>query len=100
MFPCIWREVLKTRQFWLMYLMFVGVGGAGLMLTAKVVSFAHYLELDATTATISATLLPVAGGVSRLVLGDVSDRLNRERAMATAFVLFDIGLLGVVWFAL
>lgn len=94
-----WREVLRTWQFWLMYAMFVAVSGAGLMLTAKVVSFADALGLTAVTATASATILPVAGGVGRLVLGDLSDRVRRERAMAVSFVLCGLGLFAVVWFA-
>ncbi|MFB6353537.1 MAG: OFA family MFS transporter [Halobacteriales archaeon] len=93
------RAVLRTWQFWLMYAMFVAVSGAGLMLTAKVVSFAEELGLAAVVATASATVLPVAGGVGRLVLGDVSDRVSRERAMAASFALCGIGLFLVVWFA-
>ncbi|MFB6113028.1 MAG: OFA family MFS transporter [Halodesulfurarchaeum sp.] len=93
------REVLRTWQFWLMYVMFVGVSAAGLMLTAKVVSFAQNLGLAAIIATVSATVLPIAGGVGRLVLGEVSDRLDRERAMAASFSLCGIGLVFVVLFA-
>ena len=94
-----WREVLRTWQFWLMYAMFVAVSGAGLMLTAKVISFAAALDLSAGTATLSAILLPIAGGVGRLVLGEVSDRVDRERAMAVSFTLCGLGVLAVVWFA-
>jgi OFA family oxalate/formate antiporter-like MFS transporter len=94
-----WRDVLRTWQFWLMYGMFVAVSGAGLMLTAKVVSFADALGLTAMTATASATVLPLAGGVGRLVLGDLSDRVRRERAMAASFTLCGLGLVAVVFFA-
>lgn len=94
-----WREVLTTWQFWLMYVMFVAVSGAGLMLTAKVIPFAANLDLTATTATLSATVLPLAGGAGRLVMGELSDRLDREQAMASSFTLLGVGLLAVVWFA-
>jgi OFA family oxalate/formate antiporter-like MFS transporter len=94
-----WRETIRTWQFWLMYAMFVAVSGAGLMLTAQVVTFAERLGLAAVVATASATLLPIAGGVGRLLLGHVSDRVDRERAMAASFALCGIGLLLVVYFA-
>ena len=94
-----WREVLRTWQFWLMYAMFGAVSGAGLMLTATVVRFAETLGLAAVVATASATLLPIAGGVGRLILGDVSDRVDRERAMAASFALCGLGLFLVVYFA-
>ncbi|WP_135826597.1 OFA family MFS transporter [Halorussus ruber] len=93
-----WREMIRTWQFWLMYVMFVFASGAGLMLTAKVVSFAQNVELNAVTATAGATLLPLAGGVGRLVVGDISDRVDRERAMAISFTLCGLGLFAVVWF--
>ncbi|HKL28478.1 MAG TPA: OFA family MFS transporter [Natrialbaceae archaeon] len=95
-----WREMLRTWQFWLMYAMFVGVSGAGLMLTEKIVSYADHLGLAALVATASATLLPLAGGIGRLVLGEISDRVDRENAMAAAFTLCGLGLFAVVFFGL
>lgn len=92
-------EMLRTWQFWTMYAMFVAVSGAGLMLTAKIVSFAENFEMAVVVATASATVLPVAGGVGRLVVGDLSDRVDRERAMAVSFVLLGVGLFFVVTFA-
>jgi OFA family oxalate/formate antiporter-like MFS transporter len=80
--------------------MFVAVSGAGLMLTAKIVSFAQELGFAAGIATISATLLPISGGVGRLVMGDISDRVNRKYAMAISFLLCGLGLLSVTWFGL
>ncbi len=93
------RGMVRTWQFWVLYAMFVGVSGAGLMLTAKLISFAQAMELDAATATVSAILLPIAGGAGRLVLGWLSDRLNRRHAMTISFSLCGIGLFAVVAFA-
>jgi OFA family oxalate/formate antiporter-like MFS transporter len=93
-----WREMLRTWQFWLMYVMFVAVSGAGLMLTEKIVSYADHLGLAGLIATAAATLLPLAGGVGRLVLGGVSDRLDRTNAMAATFTILGLGLFAVVFF--
>ena len=92
-----WHEMARTWQFWLMYAMFVAVSGAGLMVTAKVVSFAQEQGLAAVVATASATLLPIASGLGRLVVGDLSDRVDRERAMAAAFILCGLGVLLTVY---
>jgi OFA family oxalate/formate antiporter-like MFS transporter len=91
-----WRETLRTWQFWLMYGMFVAVSGAGLMVTAKVISFAEAMGLAANVATLSATALPIAAGVGRLVMGDLSDRVDRRWTMAVSFVLCGAGVGGVV----
>ncbi|CCQ36426.1 major facilitator superfamily transport protein [Natronomonas moolapensis 8.8.11] len=91
------REMLKTWQFWVLYAMFVATAGADLLVVANVVRFAEQLGLAAVVATVSATLLPVAAGVSRMVLGEVSDRFGRVRVMAVSFALaglFRFGLIG------
>ncbi|WP_144922795.1 MFS transporter [Halorubrum salsamenti] len=81
------REMLSTWQFWLLYAMFVAMAGADLIVIANVVRFAEQFGLAAIVATASATLLPVAAGVSRMILGEVSDRFSRRRVMAVSFVL-------------
>lgn len=100
-----WREMLRTWQFWLMYAMFVGMSAAGLMLTAKIVQFATARDLTEVTlpgtgpitaATLAATVLPIAGGVGRLVLGYISDMVHRRYAMAGAFTLCGLGVFAVI----
>ncbi|WEL18681.1 MFS family permease [Halorhabdus sp. SVX81] len=93
-----WREMLRTRQFWLMYAMFVAVASAELMLIEKVVSYAGTLGLAATIATAAATLLPVASAVGRLTVGGISDRVGRTATMTGTFALAGIGLFAVVGF--
>jgi OFA family oxalate/formate antiporter-like MFS transporter len=91
-----WREFLATRQFWLLYAMFVGVSAAGLMLTAKIVSYAGATDVPAAAATAAATFLPLASGAGRIVLGDLADRVDARRTMAGAFVLCGLGVFAVV----
>jgi OFA family oxalate/formate antiporter-like MFS transporter len=91
------REMLSTWQFWLLYAMFVAMAGADLLVIANVVRFAENFGLAALIATLSATLLPIAAGVSRLILGEATDRFDRKRVMAGSFLLaglFRIGLVG------
>ena len=87
-----WREVIQTWQFWLMYVMFVGISGANLMLAANLVPFADNLGLATVVATASATILPIADGLGRLGTGGISDRIGRERSMLVTFTLCGIGL--------
>ncbi|MFQ3320868.1 MAG: OFA family oxalate/formate antiporter-like MFS transporter, partial [Natronomonas sp.] len=73
------REMLKTWQFWLLYAMFIAAAGADLIVIANIVRFAEHVGFAAIIATIAATLLPLAAGVSRMILGEVSDRFPRKR---------------------
>jgi OFA family oxalate/formate antiporter-like MFS transporter len=91
------REMLSTWQFWLLYAMFVAMAGADLVVIANVVRFAEQFGLAAVVATAAATLLPVAAGVSRMILGEASDRFDRKKVMAVSFVLaglFRLALIG------
>jgi OFA family oxalate/formate antiporter-like MFS transporter len=89
-------EMLRTWQFWLLYAMFVATAGADLIVIANIVRFAEHVGFAAIVATAAATLLPLAAGVSRMVLGEVSDRFDRTRVMAASFVLAGLFRLGLV----
>jgi OFA family oxalate/formate antiporter-like MFS transporter len=94
-----WREMIRTWQFWDLLAMFAFVNTAGLMLTAKVVSFAQQFGVGAVVATASATVLALVGGLSRIVVGGVSDRFSRRRTILASAILTGLGLFALVWFA-
>jgi len=90
------REMLGTWQFWLLYAMFVATAAADLVVIANVVTFAEELGFTDDVATIAATLLPLAAGASRLVLGEVTDRVGRRRVMVVSFLLAGLFRFGLV----
>ncbi len=95
-----WREMIRTWQFWVLYLMFVSVSAAGLMITARIVLFTEHLAFAAVVATIAATTLPIASGLGRLLVGWISDRFRREYVMGGSFLACGIGTLAIVGFGL
>ncbi|MFT4885548.1 MAG: OFA family oxalate/formate antiporter-like MFS transporter [Natronomonas sp.] len=89
-------EMLRTWQFWLLYAMFIAMAGADLVVIANVVSVAQHFGFTALVATIAATLLPISAGVSRMILGEASDRFERKYVMAGSFLLAGLFRLGLV----
>jgi OFA family oxalate/formate antiporter-like MFS transporter len=89
-------EVLRTWQFWLLHATFVAIAGADLLVIANVVRFAEQFGFAGVVATAAATLLPLAAGVSRLVLGEVSDRYPRTYVMAGSFLLAGLFRFGLI----
>jgi MFS transporter, OFA family, oxalate/formate antiporter len=89
-------EMLKTPQFYMMYLMFLLMATGGLLVTANAGPMAQSWGLTAAALTLAATLSPLANGASRISWGWVSDKLGRENTMIIAFVLQAICLLLVV----
>ncbi len=100
-------EMLRTRQFYLMYVMFVLMSTGGLLVTANAGPMARSWGLTAAALTLAATLSPMANGASRVFWGWASDRMGRENTMIVAFLLQAVCLYLVVavgqqsaaWFA-
>jgi MFS transporter, OFA family, oxalate/formate antiporter len=89
-------EVLRTPQFYWMYLAFTLMSTGGLLVTANAGSMASSWGLSVGALTVAATLSPLANGGARVFWGWASDRLGRENTMVLTFTLQAICLLAVV----
>jgi OFA family oxalate/formate antiporter-like MFS transporter len=87
-------EVLRTPQFYAMYVAFVLMATGGLLVTANAGPMAKSWGF-AGMLTLAATLSPLANGTSRIFWGWASDRLGRENTMILTFVLQAFCLVGV-----
>jgi OFA family oxalate/formate antiporter-like MFS transporter len=88
-------EMLRTPQFYFMYVMFVLMATGGLLVTANAGPIARswgYTDLLALAATLS----PIANGGARVFWGWASDKLGRESTMVLTFTLQAICLFVVV----
>jgi OFA family oxalate/formate antiporter-like MFS transporter len=100
-------EMLRTPQFYAMYVAFVLMSTGGLLVTANAGPISKAWGLSAAALTLAATLSPLANGASRIFWGAVSDRLGRENTMVGAFVLqafflylvVAVGQQSAAWFA-
>lgn len=89
-------EMLRTPQFYMLYVMMLMVGIGGLMATAQAAPVARNFKIGAAALTLALSLNPLGNGCSRFFWGWVSDYLGRERTMAIAFFLQAIFLASVV----
>ncbi len=88
--------MLRTPQFYVLYVMMLMVGIGGLMATAQVAPVARNFKIGAAALAIALSLNPLGNGCSRFFWGWISDSLGRERTMAVAFFLQAIFLASVV----
>jgi OFA family oxalate/formate antiporter-like MFS transporter len=86
-------EMLRTPQFYFLFLAMLSVGIGGLMVTAQLKPVATNFRIGDTALTVALVLTPLANGFSRIIWGSVSDHLGREWTMFTAFLLQSIFLL-------
>jgi len=96
-------EVLRTTQFYVMYVAFVLMATGGLLVTANAGPMAKSWGFS---ITLAATLSPLANGAARIFWGWISDRLGRESTMMVTFVLqafclvavATLGQISTAWF--
>jgi OFA family oxalate/formate antiporter-like MFS transporter len=99
-------EVARQPVFWMMYLIFLLVGGGGLIATAQLAVIATDFGVAASPITLGFITLPaltfalaidrVLNGLTRPFFGWVSDQIGRENTMFIAFLLEGLGILALI----
>lgn len=89
-------EMLRSPQFYVLYVMFVAMATGGLFVTANAGPLQKSWGLTAAALTAATTLGPIANGISRIFWGWFSDRSGRENTMILAFTLQAFCLIGVL----
>ncbi|MCX6778547.1 MAG: OFA family MFS transporter [Candidatus Micrarchaeota archaeon] len=88
------RQMLGTRQFWLLWLMFAFSAAAGLMVIGNLATFAklsftsvHGMDKDAaySLAALAVGVLAIFNGAGRILAGWLSDRIGRPNTMLVMF---------------
>ena len=99
-------EMMRTPQFYTLYVMLVMMATGGLLVTAQAGPMAQSWGIGVAALTLAASLSPLANGGSRIFWGWISDRLGRELTMGVAFALqagslfmvLSLGKLSNAWF--
>ena len=101
-------ETLRSPVFWIMYVMFVFVGAGGLMAVAQLGPIAKDFGIDnvpvslfgisLAALTFALSLNNIMNGITRPVLGWVSDRVGREVTMFWAFLVEGLGIFALMLF--
>lgn len=81
-----WRHVVRTPQFWLLYVVFVALNAVGLMVIGKIVTYADQLGLSGIVATAVASLVALSDATGVIAGGAASDRFGRIPTVAASLV--------------
>jgi oxalate/formate antiporter len=87
------REMLRTRVFWLMFVMMTMMSTGGLMIISQFASFArdfgvaNVMIWGMAALPLALTVDRITNGLTRPFFGWVSDNIGRENTMAIAFLL-------------
>lgn len=90
------REMLRTRTFYLAWLIYLVGAGAGLM----VIGYAKLIAIDITgcaewLATLAVSVLAVSNAVGRPLFGSVCDRIGPKKTLLSMQVIQLVSLVGL-----
>src|SRR3954451_13190210 len=101
-------QTLRTKVFWLIYLIYLLIAFGGMIITAQLGPIARDFGVESRTVTILGFSTPVlalavsldnfANGITRPVCGFLSDILGRENMMLLIFSLESLALFGAAVF--
>ena len=81
-----WKQMIKTGQFFKIWIMFMFGATAGLMVIGNLKTFGISCGLSSTVTSSAVGILALFNGMGRVVWGTVSDKLGRTKAMFIMFV--------------
>ena len=81
-----WSDMLKTYQFYVLWVMYVFAAGAGLMIIGKLAKIVE-IQAGVKTGFAFVALLAVGNAAGRIVAGMMSDKIGRTRTMLVVFLL-------------
>lgn len=84
-------EMVKTGQFWSLWIMYAFAASAGLIIIGHVATIAS-IQGGLETGFLFAALLAVGNAAGRLISGVISDKLGRTTTMILVFVLQAINM--------
>jgi OFA family oxalate/formate antiporter-like MFS transporter len=90
-----WRDMIKLKQFWMLWIMFMFGAAAGLLVIGVLKPYGIHSGLSAVAAANAVGILALFNGAGRIVWGTASDKIGRKNAMTLMFLLQ-----GVMMFAL
>lgn len=83
---CTWREMVRTRQFWMLWLMFLSGSMAGLILIGHLAKIA-VLQTGINMGVTLVAMIALSNALGRPVAGFVSDRIGRGKTMTILSIL-------------
>ncbi|MCB1936342.1 MAG: OFA family MFS transporter [Nitrosomonas sp.] len=88
-----WQEMIRHKQFWMLWIMFVCGAIAGLLVIGILKPYGLYSGLSATAAANAVGVLALFNGAGRIIWGMVSDKIGRKNAMTLLFLLQGVMML-------
>ena len=88
----LWKEMLKTKQFYFFWIMFAFSSSAGLMIIGNIAIIAK-TQANLENGFYLVSLLAIFNAGGRLIAGFTSDKIGRVKTMMIVFVLQAVNMI-------
>jgi len=92
-----WKEMLKTKHFYLIFILFLFTASMGLMIIGNQAKIA-YIQAEITSAVYLMSLVAVMNASGRILGGFISDKIGRENTLYVAIILQMINMIGFIFY--
>ncbi|MDX9701521.1 MAG: OFA family MFS transporter [Candidatus Auribacterota bacterium] len=91
-----WREMICTKQFWMLWFMFITGASAGLMVIGNLKPFGVHNGLAILEASSAVGILAIFNGAGRIAWGMAYDKSGRVMSMSLMFFLQGIMMIALI----
>ena len=92
-----WRQVIRTKQFYYLWIMFVLSSSAGVMMIGHLASIAS-LQAGIMSTALIVSLLAISNAAGRVGGGMLSDRIGRKNTMLLVFTSQLANMLAFIYY--
>ena len=92
-----WREMLKTKRFYLIFVLFIFSASMGLMILGNVAKIAD-IQAGVTNAVFLISIVAVMNALGRIIGGQLSDKIGRENTLFIVIVLQMLNMIGFIFY--
>jgi len=95
-----WKEMMKTRRFYYMFIMLLIAASVGLMIIGNISKIAAIQAGVSDTAFLAALVafLAITNSAGRVLGGLMSDKIGRVNALFVVFILQGLNMLGFLFY--
>lgn len=92
-----WRAMVRTKQFWKLWTLFVLGASSGLMIIGHLAAHIQEIGFTPDLAAVVVGILALTNGAGRILWGMISDRFGASKVLTGALLMLGSAMISFVW---
>ncbi|HOJ77587.1 MAG TPA: OFA family MFS transporter [Bacillota bacterium] len=91
-----WKQMLKTIDFWMLWIIFCFSASAGLMIIGHMAAFVEEVGFSKENSAFILGIMAVFNGLGRIVWGTFSEKIGRLKSLICIFLQLGLVIAGLI----